>query len=152
MIYLGIDPGKSGGIAYIVQRRVVCLPMPRTERDTWEVINRLILKNCKGAMIEWIHPAIPGIGKSQMSKLYGNYMQLRGFLIATGISFEDVKPVAWQRGLGISPRKKTETRTQWKNRLKAKAQELFPELTITLATSDALLLAEYCRRKRTGTL
>jgi hypothetical protein len=36
--------------------------------------------------------------------------------------------------------------------LKQVAQRLFPELRVTLATSDALLLAEYCRRLKEGTL
>ncbi len=30
--------------------------------------------------------------------------------------------------------------------------QLFPKVEVTLATADALLIAEYCRRKQTGTL
>jgi hypothetical protein len=40
------------------------------------------------------------------------------------------------------------TKTEWKNRLKAKAQQLFPQQSkhITLKTADALLIAEYARK------
>ena len=73
-------------------------------------------------------------------------------LIAAGIPFEEVIPRTWQKGVGITPRGKGETKTRFKNRLKAKASQLFPKVNVTLATADALLIAEFCRRKRTGTL
>ena len=157
-IYIGIDPGKNGGIAWLTGRKVQTVKMPATERDIWDLINSLSSGNAQ-AVIEWIHPAIQGIGKSPMSKLYGNYMQLRGFLRAADISSEDIKTAKWCQGLGIPKRKRistalglkdVESDTQWKNRLKAKAQELFPHVTITLATADALLIAEFCRRKHRG--
>lgn len=148
--YLGVDPGKGGGLAILAgsfhSTSLVCTTgMPATERDVWEWINNHKLYTTIAA-IEWIHPAILGVGKSPMSKLYGSYMALRMALIGAGIRFEAVKPIVWQRAVGVSARKKTETPTQWKNRLKQRAQELFPTTTVTLATADALLIAEYCRR------
>ena len=47
---------------------------------------------------------------------------------------------------------KTESKTEWKNRLKGMAQQLYPDLKVTLATADALLIATYCKRKHEGTL
>jgi hypothetical protein len=156
MIYVGIDPGVNGGLAAINGTEVRLNKMPYTERDVWEWLEDLKkLPLSDGdwfACVEWIHPAIFQIGKSSMSKLYGSYMALRMALTAADIPFESPKPVEWQRGLGIAPRKKKETDTHWKNRLKAKAQQLFPAQDITLHTGDALLLAEYCRRKREGKL
>lgn len=160
MSYLGIDPGKNGGIALIWHDGEIELwPMPSTELDTWYVFNVLPCTSQTIAVIEWIHPAIQGIGKSQMSKLYGNYTSLRMALIAVRVPFEDVKPLEWQRGLGISSRKKTESTIQWKDRLRAKAQQLFPKLEIWKQTKteqrqvcDALLIAEYLRRKDQGKL
>jgi hypothetical protein len=151
--YLGIDPGKSGGIAVLTSlgNLIALDKMPSTETDLWQWFVRPFGSR-SFALVEWIHPAIQGIGKSPMSKLYGNYMQLRMALIATEIPFEHVMPRKWQQSLGISTRKKTETTVQWKNRLKSKAQELFPSEKITLATCDALLIAEYSRRKDQGKL
>lgn len=145
--YVGIDPGKSGGLVAISPTGIVVTPMPPTERDVWDWFAAFAPERSI-AVIEWIHPAIQGTGKSSMSKLYGNYMQLRGFLIASKIPFEDEKTAAWVRALGIPAKKKNEQRTPWKNRLKGKAQQLFPSIAaqITLLTADALLIAEYCRR------
>lgn len=167
MIYLGIDPGLSGGICELrlVPARPLCPPiweavelhpMPTTEWELWQLFAGWKDGVTARAIIEWIHPAIQGIGKSPMSKLYGNYMACRMGLTAAGISFEDVKPLRWQTTLGIERRKKTENTRQWKDRLRARAQQLFPTLSVwkeeTLAVQrsvcDALLIAEYCRRVR----
>ncbi len=160
-VYIGIDPGMGGGLASITltsgkaKPDVENLAMPHTERDVWNGF-RLWEPDLRVryvyAVIEWINPAIYGIGKSQQSKLYGNYMQLRMALTAADIPFEDTKPRVWLRALGIPPRKKTENDRQWKNRLRAKAQQLYPKLKITLATADALLIATFCQRKHEGTL
>ncbi len=149
--YLGIDPGVNGGLVLLGPcNQVISTKMPSTERDIWEYLCAYQDYKCLAA-IEWINPAIQKIGKSTMSKLYGNYMSLRMSLIASGIPFEPVQPAKWQRAIGISPRGNA-TPSEWKNRLKAKAQEVFPSETITLATADALLIALYCKRKSEGTL
>lgn len=159
-IWLGIDPGACGGLAALgspwlvseaSQYRLSAVKMPETEADIWDwfIDQRTGAESVERtlqACIEWIHPAIQGVGKSSMSKLYGSYMRLRAFLTAAEIPFSVPQPKIWQREVGISARKSTETQSQWKNRLKARAQQLFPSTVITLATADAILIAEYCRR------
>lgn len=68
-------------------------------------------------------------------------------------TFDD-RPVVQETCIACKGKKKIggESETQWKNRLKAKAQQLFPQQEVTLATADALLIAEFGRRKRSGTL
>lgn len=151
--FIGIDPGLSGGMAVLDKDGLVfeLIAMPATEKDQGEVIMQLPDYGIF-VLIEWINPAIQKIGKSQMSKLYGNYMALRMALSVAEIPFEDIKPVKWQRSLGIQSRKKSENTTQWKNRLKAKAQQLFPKDDVTSNTCDALLIAEYLRRRQLGIL
>jgi hypothetical protein len=155
--YIGIDPGKSnGGLAIINELgrdRIVRLhSMPVSERDQWEMI-RECDRGCDEsmAMIEWINPGFFGIQKSAAAKLYGNYMAMRAFLTAAMIPFQEVKAVQWQRAVGIAKRMKSESDTDWKNRIKGKAQQLFPDRTvgpnkITLKNCDALLIAEHLRR------
>ena len=166
-VYLGIDPGASGGLAALWAWGTECCtsPMPETETDTWDWLRTkwgkyeanpsVATVNIvqRFAIIEKVH-AMPGNGVSGMFKFGQNYGFLRACLIAAGIPFEDVDPRTWQKALGISSRKTRsgETKTQWKNRLKAKAQQLFPSEKVTLATADALLIAEYCRRKCEGKL
>lgn len=153
IVYAGIDPGIGGGIAWIAAKTagtVVdygCCRMPSTERDLWDILGdvRSMSLSCQ-AIIERIPTAIYGVGKGSMSKLFGNYAACRMGLIGVGIPFEDVNATGWHHVLKIPARKKTETGTAWKNRLKAKAQQLFPKAKVTLATADALLIAEYCRR------
>lgn len=170
-LYVGIDPGVNGGIAYLGNHSpLIGCAMPATERDLWKIFKVLgepleyrglgTSPSCLVvAVVEWIHPAIQGIGKADMSKLYGNYMQCRLSLTAAQIPFETVMPKDWQRALGISPRKKGETVTKWKDRLRGRAQQLFPRLscwdlsvTEQRKLSDAILIAEFCRRKHEGLL
>jgi hypothetical protein len=150
MIFIGIDPGSSGGIAVIHSIGVRLSPMPRTERDIFDVIAQEEVRPAF-ALIEKVqgYAGVPGTTGTSMFKFGMNYGLLRMALTAAGIPFEDVLPRAWQAGLSIPIRKKEESRTEWKNRLKAKAQQLFPSVKgITLATCDALLIAEFCRRRR----
>ena len=108
-------------------------------------------------MIEKVH-SFPGQGVASSFKFGMGFGGLIMALVSSGIPFEFVTPRVWQKAMGITPREKsnrsdfTESKTQFKNRLKAKAQQLFPAVRVTLKTSDALLIAEYCRRKHKGIL
>ncbi|NDA10096.1 MAG: hypothetical protein EBZ07_04525, partial [Verrucomicrobia bacterium] len=55
-----------------------------------------------------------------------------------------VRPQKWQSFLSLGT--SDGNKTKWKNKLKAKAQNLYPDLDVTLAISDALLLLEYGRK------
>lgn len=168
MRYMGIDPGGSGGIATmngVGPAMVRATPMLDTERDVWEWIRCEEVEAKKGCMaiIEKVGGFMASYGpKKNLVKnvasghtmfTFGmSYGGLRMALIAAGIPFEEATPQAWQKGLGIPTRKKTETRTRWKNRLKARAQQAFPKEKVTLATADALLIALYCKRLHEGKL
>ena len=154
-MYIGVDPGKSGAIAIIDGFKSVpildrIIEFGETERDVWkEYIDATDATiggehDCK-ALIEKVH-SMPAQGVSSSFKFGMYYGQARMLLIASGTPFETVRPLEWQRGLGIPKRGKDEAKTAFKRRLKAKAQELFPDVKITLKNADALLIAEYCRR------
>lgn len=160
-IYVGVDPGASGGLVCLSSDGIEAIPMPETERDCWEWFNSLGGRPAGHifAMIEKVGGFMAGRGtKGNMAAAHAmfnfgvSYGGLRMALIAASIPFEEVTPQKWQKGLGIVGRGKEESRTQWKNRLKSKAQQLFPKVRMTLATADALLITEYCRRKREGKL
>jgi len=158
IVYLGIDPGANGGLAALYAdpsdpTEVVDVKfktMPDTELEIYEWILGLEHGVESRAVIEWINPAMYGTDKASMSKLYGSYMALRMALVAASFSFIAEKPQVWQKVLGIPHRKKTEKTSAWKGRLKKEAEEWFPQLHITLATSDALLIAQYCRLRFGG--
>lgn len=152
MSFIGIDPGASGGMACLEFGVVHCTPMPETEKDIFEWVDDHNHETAF-AVIEQVGGYIAGNKQpgSAMFKFGQSYGALRMALTAAGIPYELVTPQKWQKFLGIPGRKKTESKTQWKNRLKGHAQRLFPKANITLATADAVLLAEYCRRSRTQT-
>ena len=146
--FIGIDPGMKGGISVIWPGRVVsCFKMPVTEQDTIHLFYDLA--NCrtcdKIAVIEKVH-SMPGQGVASSFKFGMGYGGVRMAAIASEVRLLEVSPRKWQKELGVTPRGRTESKTQFKNRLKAMAQQLFPSVDITLAVCDSLLIAEYARR------
>ena len=139
-IFIGVDPGLSGAIAAI-KDGVAKIKVCRCDTTETDLANFLLDLSWKGncwAFIERVS-AMPGNGVSSMFKFGRSYGFLRGILIATGISFEEVNPVKWQSVMGC--------RTKGdKNVSKARAQQLFPAEKIIHANADAILIAEYCRR------
>jgi len=152
VIFLGLDPGASGGIGWIAQTAGV-MPMPATERDVYEALRDLARYDGGAvAVVEAVHE-MPG--QHGQGKFLTHYGTLRGFLIALGIPFVEVSPMKWQKAIGcLTPPGKPRTMMTQAERSKAKrehkrdllalAQQFYPGLTLTLATSDAILLARYC--------
>lgn len=138
---MGIDPGKSGGIGFIDTdlKQALCFKMPETERDLSDLFEEYVPR-VKICVLEKVH-AMPKQGVSSTFTFGVNYGILRGMLIAHKIPFEDCQPAMWQKTLQCLSKGD-------KNVTKAKAQQLFPSIkNITHATADALLIAEFCRRK-----
>ena len=140
MTYIGIDPGKSGAIAMLRGGECGSYNLDNTEADV-----AAYLEPGVGPYFALLERAAarPGQGVSSMFKFGQSYGFLRGLLIAHRIPFEEVTPQKWQSAMGCLSKGD-------KNVTKARAQQLFPQLKITHANADALLIAEYCRRVRTG--
>jgi hypothetical protein len=139
--YIGIDPGRSGGIAIITEYTVHFCKLSETERDIADWLFQRTHVGVFGgqrALLEKVH-SMPKQGVASTFTFGTNYGFLRGLLTGLKISFDDVTPQRWQKAMGCLTHGD-------KNLSKAKAQQLFPELKITHATADALLIAEYCRR------
>ncbi len=145
MLYLGIDPGVNGGLAVLQRdgRIRVRRQMPDTDHDLIEAL-RAIGRDRAVAVIE----------RAQASRQMGvvsAFTYGRGFgallmaLAAAHIPYDLVSPPQWQRAMNCLSRGQ-------KNVTKRRAQALFPDTTITHATADALLIAEFCRRKHLGSL
>lgn len=145
-IYVGIDPGASGGIVWGTATKIIgCEKMPATEPDVCKLLQSIgQLGNCN-CVLEKVGSR-PGNAARAMFTFGAGVGVLRAGLFFSGIPFREVAPGKWMRDLGIPKKKKTETKTDYKNRLKAKAQQLFPSENVTLATADALLIYEYVRK------
>ena len=147
-LILGVDPGANGAVAWMNHGEYHATPFTGlTELETLELFEGLGTNSF--AYLERVH-SMPGQGVASTFKFGVNYGGLRMALIAAGIGFETVTPSTWQRKMScLSKGDKKVTR--------AKAQELFPEVSITgrgvkaptHAVADALLIAEYGRRIHT---
>jgi crossover junction endodeoxyribonuclease RuvC len=99
--------------------------------------------------LESVH-SMPKQGVASSFKFGMNFGRTMGHLDASGLRYELVSPQMWINRIGISKRKKTETKAQWKKRLRELAQQLFPNLEVEADTADALLIAEFLRRREIG--
>lgn len=166
LMVIGVDPGQKGGLAAWVPASddMQSIPMPSSERDIvdWLEEQGMIYQNTV-AVIERIWPRPTFFkGKSSILKstcdLYGSYRMLRGILTGLKIRFYDVRPQDWQKELGFATRVKDMSDAKWKECLRAKAQQFFPNIDLwedktrgykgrQMAVADALLLCEYGVRK-----
>lgn len=147
-VFIGIDPGKLGGLAIISPSGILTSPMPETEKELWEWFNALPKYRGFGvyhACIEKVG-AMPGQGVTSMFTFGRGYGSVRMALIASGIPFDEILPQKWQKEMGVGGRKEAGGKAKFKKVLKARAQELFPGEKVTPKNADALLLALYCQR------
>lgn len=142
-VFIGIDPGQSGGISILSEVSAQAWKMPDTEKDCAELLDELVSSvGFRVCFIENVH-SMPKQGVASSFKFGRSYGFLRGLLIGLKIPFEEITPQVWQKEMNC--------RTGGdKNVSKAKAQQLWPELKITHATADSLLIAECARRRSLG--
>lgn len=139
---IGIDPGVSGGVAFYDGAELITLPMPRTEV---ELANQLRGSSAAWAVVEKVASS-PQMGVRSAFTFGQGYGRIEGVLAALEIPSEHVRPQDWMRALGIAKKTKTETQADYKRRLKAIADRMFPGHKLTMSTCDAALLAVYAWR------
>jgi len=140
-LYLGIDPGFSGSLCLIDAdgRFFAAIKLRETYKSVWEWLDaRRDLVDF--AMLEKVH-AFPQDGKVAAFRFGESFGYLQGLLVAAGIRHDLVTPMRWQKELGCLTQGK-------KNVTYVRAQQLWPDVKITHAVADALLIAEYARRTR----
>jgi len=135
---IGIDPGKSGGIAWIDDDMPGVIAMPETLKDLFELLRDISCEGNATAYLEQVHSS-PQMGVKSAFTFGNGFGHLEMALTGCAIPFQRIRPQAWQQTLGCLTKGD-------KNVTKRRAQELFPDLKVTHATADALLIAEYGRR------
>ncbi len=149
-VIIGIDPGKQGAMAAILPNGVVADKMPETPMDIYKSL--LCLKEgCQTngweivCYLEKVQ-GIPGNGANSMFTFGQGYGWLEMALIANEIPTVTVTPQKWEKHYQLGSKKDAGGYRQWKKKLYAKAQQLFPELgkkELNQDTADALLIARY---------
>ncbi len=149
---IAVDPGMSGGIAYSIDTNPsspTAYGMPDTEGDILDEL-KSIQRNSSSTPIAFIEQntgfAGVKIPSHTMFKLGRNTGFLIGAMQALGFRIEPITAKKWQEPLSLGTARSCASKTEWKNKLKAKAQQLYPHLKVTLQTADALLILEYGRR------
>lgn len=153
--YIGIDPGAKGGIACLQPDGSIDFTSiaKLTKQRIWNFLNnrgdtKVVMEKVNGYM-----GAKRGGGNdtkgSHMFTFGESYGFLQGCLVGHGLeegkNYWMVFPRTWQSVVGMGKGRRGEIYEEHKRRLKKRAEQLFPQLKVTLETADALLLAHYCK-------
>lgn len=145
MIYIGIDPGKNGGIALLDDTNEVRV-YPYSEETLIKKLkydSKFFDVKC---VLEKVN-AMPNQGVVSMFNFGQNYGFIQGVLKAYNIPFELVPPQKWKKEFSVTSDKNTSIEV---------AKRLFPQVNLKATErckkdhdgmAEALLIAEYCRRK-----
>jgi len=140
-LYIGIDPGGSGGVVTLDIAGDIIDTMAfskHTQHDISDALREWSADSKASAVLEKVH-SMPKQGVASTFKFGQSYGQLEGFLIALQIPYSLVTPQKWQKAMECLSHGD-------KNVTKSAAQKLWPEHKWTHAIADAALLAEYGRR------
>lgn len=144
--YLGVDPGKSGGLAYMSCEGLIELRRYTTEAeliDFAENIDRNTIVIVEDVPV-FVASATSNASSFKLGYNYGFHV---GLFRAYRMPVNLVKPKTWQIGLkGLKPKMGY---TERKRTLRDIASRLYPEQKVTHATADALLILDYWLRKNT---
>ena len=142
MIYVGIDPGKSGGYAILKDETI--------ETHPWDNVSFVeAMKQLDSvstiACVEKVG-AMPGQGVTSMFHFGESAGFIHGVLTALGIPFQLIPPQKWKKEFSLGSDK---------NQSISACQSLFPGVSLlptdrcrkpSDGMAEALLMAEYARR------
>ena len=147
---ISIDPGASGGLALIIEKPTYKLSRaskcPKTTEEMFAIYNNFyntsnfVNKFKPQVVIEKVW-AFPTDARSNAFNFGMNYGKWLGIISSSGIEPILVIPKKWQEIYQpLSKEKKIR-----KKELKAIAQDMFPDIKVTLYNSDALLIAAWAK-------
>ena len=149
--YIGIDPGKSGGICSIEDNKLRANKCPDSVQGMAELFKDILQDTSPKDVFLYIEKvwAMPHDGKSSIFTFGQNYGQWEGVIASFNIIPIYVTPSTWMRHHEVQKGLKKQER---KNILKQMAQEFINSNNYmsyqwkgiaTLATADAIMLAKY---------
>lgn len=150
MIFVGIDPGKKGAIAYIDEDKV--LTMPYTDERMCDVCRELNERFYSAGdetrcCVEKVG-AMPGQGTVSMFSFGKSAGFIEGVLHAFRIPYQLVPPQTWKKEFSLSKQGKEKSVEVCKRLFPGVS--LFPTARCTKENdgmAEALLMAEYAKRK-----
>lgn len=145
MIYIGIDPGKSGAMAMISDLTKEKVLIPFDESVYAKALRECIPEETK-ACVEHV-TAMPGQGVTSMFNFGQNFGYIKGLLTAYQIPYELVRPQKWKKEFSVTGDKNSSIEV---------CKRLFPGVSLRRTErcrkdddglAEALLLAEFARRR-----
>lgn len=162
MNILGIDPGITGGLALISPEDGVWVePMPRAGEDIDAKELHRLIRDCMPIHTCYLESifALPKSGAHSMMRFGRYYGIVLGILAALEIRTIEVRSQEWMKDIykGVVP---PTIKNVKKNRSIYAFYELFPKIdaktpgrnTLHLGMAEALLIAEFGRRKELACL
>lgn len=149
-LFIGIDPGASGAIALIDEKQNIILleDWPNSEILAANIIANISeYKNNNDifAAIEKAH-SMPKQGVRSMFSFGQNYGIWKGILAANSISFREITPSTWQKGV-ISKAQDKKPSLAAASRIFPTAELYGPKGGAKDGRADALLIADWIRRQ-----
>lgn len=145
-LFIGIDPGKSGGIAYIDSEQGFSFTEPYSDKALIDLCSDASRGGQVICCLEKVG-AMPGQGVVSMFSFGQSVGYIKGVLESFRIPYQEITPQKWKREFGLTSDK-------------AKSAEicgrLFPDVSLLASPrcrkphdgmAEALLMAEYARRK-----
>ena len=142
MVYIGVDIGINGGIAFIIDGMLYTF---KISNDTKYLAHRLgnvmrMFKDDKVICYIDKQQSFPAQGVVSTFKLGFGYGIVTGTIEALGIPTVHIRPIEWMKHYTLPKDKKDR-----KNTLKVMAQDLYPTHKVTLWNADAIMLANYSK-------
>jgi crossover junction endodeoxyribonuclease RuvC len=148
MHYIGIDPGKKGGVSFINDFKYMSIPMPINsigEIDVRALYNFLEIDDERFCILEKSQ-SMPG--QSSISTFtYGQgYGKIKAVLELMKMPYEEIHPMKWKKEFQLVKKDKKHS--------VAVAEKMFPDEIfrgpkggILDGKAESILLAEYAKRK-----
>ena len=146
--YIGIDPGKNGGVMVITETgEATAYKCPDNEFDM-SILFRLLIGDTAPDDVNLLMERVwarPG-NAVRAAFTYGvNYGQWLGVTASYEVQMNTVLPNNWIKWIGCPKGLPVKERKHW---LRDKAKELYPDLKkVTLATADAILITHYAKEE-----
>lgn len=153
MVYIGIDPGLYGAVAWLTPKGPYVEDLPtvlkgggfvKREIDAAGLIQMIRLEGEYQAMLERVN-AMPGQGVSSMFSMGDTFGVIRCALAAANIPTEYITPQSWKRHFHLDNDKEA---------ARALAIRLYPTVDLHLKKhidrAEALLIATYLKDTREG--
>ena len=147
--YLAIDPGKSGAVCIITPWSIDAYKCPKDATQMSSII-RTYTSNCTIEQYEQIVGiekvnVFPTDGKVSAFSFGTNYGMWQGILGCFGIKPIFIRPIVWQKSL----KEKYDIPKEYlpKKRKFKEIAQMNVDFKVTLATADAILIANYLKEE-----